>query len=89
MRYYYLQISENNTILQVIDTFEEQENMVALTLEEYEKAQQYNKFNTETREFSELKPISEPKPSEFEALKQRLQSTEDALLFIMDMMGGM
>jgi predicted RNase H-like HicB family nuclease len=55
MRYYYINVDEEDNIISSIDTFEEQNDMIQLVYEEYQQAQLYNKFNLQIREFSEPK----------------------------------
>jgi len=54
--YYYITVNDDNSIATMLDTFEEQPGMIAVSREEYEKSQLYAKFDVASREFSELKP---------------------------------
>jgi hypothetical protein len=48
-------VDVDGNIISSIDTFEEQEDMIQLTHEEYQLVQLYNKFNLQIREFLEPK----------------------------------
>ncbi|MDF2596790.1 MAG: hypothetical protein K0R69_3131 [Clostridia bacterium] len=48
-------VDVNKNIVRLITTFDDNEEGVELTVSEYEKAKLYTKFNSEDREFWELK----------------------------------
>lgn len=73
---YFFKIDDENNIIEFV-VGEALDDCIEVTLEEFEEAQRYKKFNPETREFSE--PVEATQEDESISSKERIEQLEETV----------